>query len=320
MAYFSEEQIRKARGTDLLTYLKKHEPAELVHISGNVFSTRQHDSLKISNGKWMWWSKGIGGASALDYLIKVRGIPFTQAVGIILQEEADEPLFFSSKKKKDPVKRLLLPDENEDANVIVRYLTGRGIDRKIIEYCIRERLIFESRPFHNCVFIGYDGKGEAKYASYRGTGVKKVVGNAAGSDKGYAFRLDFPGHAVHVFEGAIDLLSFATKEKAESGEWKKNPLLSLGGIYIPSENGAMKKLPAALSNMLERRPDIKEVVLHLDNDLAGRTASASIKELLKDSYHVRDEPPLIGKDYNDYLMYLKKVRWKGEKHDDSGRY
>lgn len=38
---------------DLLTYLKNYEPYELVHFSGNTYTTRTHDSLKISNGKWM---------------------------------------------------------------------------------------------------------------------------------------------------------------------------------------------------------------------------------------------------------------------------
>ena len=45
---------------DLLTYLKNYEPYELVHFSGNTYTTRTHDSLKISNGKWMWWSQRTG--------------------------------------------------------------------------------------------------------------------------------------------------------------------------------------------------------------------------------------------------------------------
>ena len=54
----------------MLTYLKNYETYELVHFSGNTYTTRTHDSLKISNGKWMWWSQRTGGRSALDYLIK----------------------------------------------------------------------------------------------------------------------------------------------------------------------------------------------------------------------------------------------------------
>ena len=73
MVVYSKEQIEKAREMDLLTYLRNYDSFELVHFQGNVYCTRMHDSLKISNGKWMWWSRGIGGVSALDYLIKVRG-------------------------------------------------------------------------------------------------------------------------------------------------------------------------------------------------------------------------------------------------------
>ena len=74
MPYYTEKQIDQARSIDLLTYLQSFEPTELVRVRGNTYCTREHDSLKISNGKWMWWSRGFGGNSALDYLIKVKGI------------------------------------------------------------------------------------------------------------------------------------------------------------------------------------------------------------------------------------------------------
>lgn len=69
MTYVSKEQLAAAREMDLLTYLQRYEPEELVHISGGTYATRTHDSLKISNGKWCWWSRGVGGANALDYLV-----------------------------------------------------------------------------------------------------------------------------------------------------------------------------------------------------------------------------------------------------------
>lgn len=85
--YYSREEIERAREMDLLTYLRLYEPENLVHVNGNVYSTREHDSLKISNGKWMWWSREFGGASALDYLIKVKGISFPDAMAIICNDE-----------------------------------------------------------------------------------------------------------------------------------------------------------------------------------------------------------------------------------------
>ena len=69
MPYYDSEAIERARQVDLLTYLQTCEPQELVHVSGNVYCTKTHDSLRISNGKWCWFSRGIGGYSALDYLI-----------------------------------------------------------------------------------------------------------------------------------------------------------------------------------------------------------------------------------------------------------
>lgn len=73
MPYIPPEVVEQARQIDLLTYLQSCEPQELVRISGNNYTTRTHDSLKISNGKWMWWSQRIGGYNALDYLVKVKG-------------------------------------------------------------------------------------------------------------------------------------------------------------------------------------------------------------------------------------------------------
>ena len=72
MKWMSQEEIAALRQIDLLSFLRQKEPEELIRISDTVYTTRTHDSLKISNGKWFWWSRGIGGRSALDYLIKVR--------------------------------------------------------------------------------------------------------------------------------------------------------------------------------------------------------------------------------------------------------
>lgn len=73
--YLSKDQIAAAREMDLLTYLRRFEPQELVHIGGDTYATRTHDSLKISNGKWCWWSRNIGGTNALDYNRTFRRYP-----------------------------------------------------------------------------------------------------------------------------------------------------------------------------------------------------------------------------------------------------
>ena len=42
--------IEQARQMDLLSYLQRYEPNNLKRVAGNVYCTKEHDSLKISNG------------------------------------------------------------------------------------------------------------------------------------------------------------------------------------------------------------------------------------------------------------------------------
>ena len=47
MPYIPPSVVQEVKRMDLLTYLKNYEPYELVHFSGNTYTTRTHDSLKI---------------------------------------------------------------------------------------------------------------------------------------------------------------------------------------------------------------------------------------------------------------------------------
>ena len=136
--------LEQVRQIDLLSYLREFEPSNLVKVKGtsNVYCTAEHDSLKISNGKWYWWSRGFGGYSALDYLIKVKEYDFVEAVEILTgQTMADwKP---PPAPKKDKPKVLLLPPKNKDCNRVIQYLFGRGIDYQLIQECI------------GCFFVAY---------------------------------------------------------------------------------------------------------------------------------------------------------------------
>ena len=311
MPYYTEEQIIKARSIDLLTYLQIYEPTELVHVRGNTYCTREHDSLKISNGKWMWWSRGFGGSSALDYLIKVKGLQFMDAMKILSDENElalSDASSLSENSQNNETRKLLLPEKAETNFEVIRYLTGRGIDRDIIKKCIEEGLLYESLPYHNCIFVGFDHSGKAAYAFYRATTGERLMGEASGSDKRYSFRINRAGSTLHVFESAIDLLSYATVMKMKTGEWRAEPMLSLGGVYAPSVNKKQSKLPIALENMTQKQTQINTIALHLDNDLAGSLAAENIMLKVRDNYAVRNEPPPYGKDCNDYLQHMVRQK------------
>ena len=157
MGYVTPEQITQAKEIDLLTYLQRYDPNQLVHVGGSTYCTREHDSLKISNGKWNWFSRGIGGRTALDYLIKVQGFSFTQAVEALMgQNFSTLPHVSQSKLKEQEPKKLLLPQASRCATHAASYLHGRGIDYDLIDYCIQTGRLYESQPYHNVVFVGHD--------------------------------------------------------------------------------------------------------------------------------------------------------------------
>ena len=266
MAYIKPEIVQEAKRIDLLTYLQTADPNQLVHLSGGTYCTKEHDSLKISNGKWNWFSHGFGGTTAVDYLIKVQGLPFQEAVEC----------------------------------AVFRYLTGRGIDRDILRQCMAEGHIYESKKYHNAVFLGFDETGQPKYAALRGT-YGDFKGEAPGSDKHYSFLLadSDSAQSVHLFECAIDALSYATLLKMTGRDWEEAPLLSLAGVY---KNKRDMKLPMALGTFLEHHREVKAILLHLDNDEVGRSATAGLQALLSGKYQVLDLPAPDGKDVNEYLV------------------
>lgn len=53
MAYVSNEDLKRAREMDLLTYKQSYEPWDLVKLKDGYYQLKSHDSLKINyhNGK-----------------------------------------------------------------------------------------------------------------------------------------------------------------------------------------------------------------------------------------------------------------------------
>jgi len=301
--YIDPAVIAKAKELDLLTYLQTYEPHELKKMCSVAYCTRTHDSLKISNGKWYWHSRDIGGRSALDFLIKVRGLRFTEAVEQIMGRVAMVPPVPISSEESQ--KDFALPTKNATSKRMFNYLASRGIDPYVIRSCYEQGLLYESAPYGNAVFVGRDETGTARYAAMRGA---KFVGEAAGSQKRYSFGVTAtdPSDTVHLFESPIDLLSYATLRKLHGRDpWRDN-LLSLSGV-----SKSNRALPAALDRHLENHPGTQSVVCRLDNDDTGHGAAAGIAALLDGRCEVESKPPPQGKDYNDYLcgrLQLQKNR------------
>ena len=298
MAYVPRELLQQARQMDLLTYLQLNEPGELVRISNNNYCTREHDSLKISNGKWYWFARGFGGISALDYLIKVKNYTIQQAVEAITGNG-----IVCSYKDMDierTPRQILLPERNSNNQQVIKYLRSRGIHPTVIQHCLDHKVLYESKDHHNAVFVGRDNNCQVRYAALRGT-IGAYKGEATGSDKHYSFRIaeNVNAEQLHLFESAIDLLSYASAQQMKGIDWRQDAMLSLAGVFKARREHVV---PAALQTFLDKNRYIRIIHLHLDNDDAGRKAAAGIMEGLSDQYQILDEPPEYGKDVNEQLM------------------
>lgn len=299
--FYSREQIEKARNADLLTYLYQNG-YRLIKSARNEHRLEEHDSLVISNNKWHWFSRGIGG-NTLDFLIKYEGKSLTEAVGALIgisgRDDRIENVKTYIPKMKKKVTELQLPEKNKDYRRVFAYLIKtRCLDKDIVIDMVKENLIYESKDTHNVVFLGKDKEGNIKHASMRGTlSEKSYKGDCLGSDKRYCFNIKGRSDTLFVFESAIDLLSHATITKMKKRDYSEDHRISSGGVSS-----------VALFQYLEDNPGIKNVVLCLDNDEAGEKAKIRIaKELLEKGYEVSEDFPPSGKDWNEFL---KKLSYK----------
>lgn len=310
MGYVPPEIVEEIKKMDLITYLKNYEPDELVKDSRTQYSMKSHSSLKMSNGYWNYFNGGVGGKNAVDYVEKMLGYKFPDSIEYILKKmNGRVPVYVPQPLKRNEV-QLILPEKNDNNFKVKQYLKSRGIDEEIIQKCIEKNLIYEEKHYHNVVFLGYDEVGNAKYAGCRSTNESKFKNDATGSNKSYSFRLESKEKTdiIYIFEGAIDLLSFASFFKLYGQKWENKTMISLAGVYQPAKIIEQSKVPTAIQNYLDKHSEVKEIVLCLDNDEAGRNATKALQIVLSDKYKVTDKPPRFCKDYNEYLCRVLGIK------------
>lgn len=244
-------------------------------------------------------------------MTEVKGYSFIDAVKIIVEKEKFQPPVKAIAPKKKRVYNLKLPPKSPTDDKVKEYLIGRGIDESIIDYCLEHNIIFESLPYHNAVFVGFNEQNKPKYAAFRATENKRIMGECEGSDKSYSFKLTNDNSNIHLFESAIDLLSYATLVKMHGKDWQNVSMISLAGVYTPKEKIEESKIPKALVIYIKSHPYIEKIYLHLDSDYAGRLATKTLKIILPTEYpniEIVDNPVPRGKDVNDFLLLSKGMK------------
>ena len=307
--FIPKEIVKQAKQIDLLTYFMNNNPSELVKKGTGTYSIKSHDSVIISNGLWHRFSTNEAGKTALDYLIKVEKMTLQEAVKSIVNRDINTYITPKIEANNEP-KRIIIPEKADTNNKVIEYLKNRGIDEEIILNCINKKLIYQEKETNNVVFIGYDSEQNIRYAGCRSTNYKKIMRDAKGSSKEFSFRLlsNIKNNSLHIFESSIDLLSYATLLKLQGYDYENQNLLALAGVYQPSSIIEQSKIPIAVKTFLDKNSYIENIVLHFDNDRAGREATKALIIALN-NYNIYDIPAPYGKDINDYLCFklgLKK--------------
>lgn len=158
-----------------------------------------------------------------------------------------------------------------------------------------------TKKYVNMIAVNGDGV-MSRYAFCRSVSDKSTYRvDLPGSDKKYSFSLIGTNkNKLYVFESVIDMLSYASFYAIRNGQdsWQELTMISLGG-----------KSDVALDEFLQNNP-IAEITLCLDNDEAGRHASAQLsdKYALK-GYTISNDIPL-NKDFNDDLKAFRAFEEK----------
>ena len=326
MPRITDEQIAEARNITLLAYMQSTNPGILKHQGGGRYVHKDHDSFVIDNGKgqWYWNSQSQKGHSSIDYLMRVEGMAFIDAVQSLTGDSTPDsqvtsrppPASVKPEKPKEQPKPFTLPKPAENNDKMIMYLSSRGISDSTARKFINQGLLYESAN-NSCVFVGRDSQdgNKPKYAAERSiTGDGKK--DALGSDKAFSFCLppDNPeSKTVAVFESPIDALSHHEIMKiAQSGRGSMQMIENLLADFDGHRLSLAGTASVALTSFLERNPDIQNIYLCLDNDQAGEKATERIvKELLSDSrfadMNIIIAPPPIGKDYNETLTGIQQL-------------
>lgn len=178
MAHLEEDIIERAKNTDMIALLESEEGFSFKSTYGErEFKCIEHNSLVVNGNRrrWYWNSRQVGGNNAIDYLAKIRGMNFRDAV-LHLVGDREQTAYTPIRKAvtenvsvSKPVRFVLpeqahFPDGRRNYSNIIAYLNkGRGIDMNIINTLIASGQIYQGVQYNGLHIVGYNDEGMAFY-------------------------------------------------------------------------------------------------------------------------------------------------------------
>ena len=321
MRHFSKEQMQRARKTDLYDYLMKYHAPQFkrdgvsIHPIGNA-------SLSIRRGYSGFKDFATDETgNSVDFLVRHLGYQLDDAVFALCGDQAasvpDSGVHETdnSSLSSEKLPPSFPPAVEGPYRNLYAFLNGRGISNDVIKWLIDERLIYQSSPYNNIVFINKERdwgetRGTNTYADrrcknrdscsrynsvdhgwcglmgecsdYCKSSYHGMIANCR-KDGFWWFRTSKSASVVYVCEAAIDAISLYIIHKKQ-GKTEDAYYVSIGGVA---------KQPAV--DRLKRQI---RTVLAVDNDAAGEECRKRNPEL---DYILPE-----AKDWNEDLLNMQK--------------
>ena len=260
MPHYTDKQIQAANHCDLAAFLYAH--GETLKKRGKQLLWEKHQ-VWIDGCRWYTHYESKGGY-AVKFVMRYYALSFQDAIRELLSGVVSDccPVEEIPKVQKD----LVLPTRHTDMDTVKDYLIReRGIDPVVVSHFAYAGTLYEDAKFHNCIFLGLDEDGGSKHCHRRSVfgSFKQTV---AGSQAEYSFHHNGEDEWMFVFEAPIDMLAFISLHPED---WQSHSYVALCSV---SER--------ALLYRLKVNPNLKKIVLCLDNDEAGQTAAHRIRQQL----------------------------------------
>ena len=216
---FTDEQKEKARRTDLAGLLRSQ--GETLRKSGSELEWLDgSQKVTIRGNLWFHQYEQVGGDS-IDFVRKFYHKSYPEAMEYLLGQSGGVISVLPPAQK--PASKFELPPANDNMRRVFAYLLSkRGIDKDVLYAFVHKKMIYESAPYHNVVFVGFDKYDIPRHANKRGTGSASTYkGNAVGSVPEYSFHWKGRSNQLYLFEAPIDMLSFISMNK---GGWRNHSM------------------------------------------------------------------------------------------------
>lgn len=271
------ENKEQAKQINLISFLNAEYPDKIYFDRKKKEWRIRYSNIKISTLSFYDFDKCIGGDN-IRFLTDYMDMTFFEAVNRLLGSGVE-----SITPEKIMIESFVKPNWVANTEEIYNYLQGRGIDKRLIDICIRKEALFLDDRL-NIVFANPEQDFyilRSSYSDFKGIRTREVYGY-------WEMKTKQPAD-VFIFESPIDVLSYIVL-MAHRGTEQEGIYIAMGGL----KKGTVERIQR------DYAPENYHYHLCVDWDSAGNEFVLKYPDMQRIK-------GTVGKDWNDELKVVKEI-------------